>query len=76
MGFKLYTTRTCAYCNQIKKFLSAKSINYQTVDVTDDLDARRELHAKYNALTVPVLVKDDGQYMVGLDMPKLFSMIK
>lgn len=74
--FTLFTTQTCAYCNQIKRFLGAKSIDYKTVDITEDTETAKELHAKYNALTVPVLVKDNGDYMVGLNMPKLMSMVK
>lgn len=76
MGFTLFTTQTCAFCNQLKKLLGAKSIQYEVIDVTDDLDRRNELQAKYNATTVPILVREDGEYMIGLNMPKFFSLIQ
>lgn len=75
MGFTLYTTATCAFCNQLKKFLGAKNINYQIIDVTDDVEQRQALQTKYNATTVPILVREDGEYMVGMNMPKLMNMI-
>jgi glutaredoxin 3 len=76
MGFTLFTTQTCAFCHQLKKLLGAKSIDYETIDVTDNLEKRLELQQKYNATTVPILVREDGEYMVGLNMPKFFAMIK
>ena len=76
MGFTLFTTQTCAFCSQLKKLLGAKSIQYETIDVTDNLEKRIELQKKYNATTVPILVREDGEYMVGLNMPKFFSLIQ
>jgi glutaredoxin len=75
MKFKLYTTRTCAYCPQVKKLLGAKNKEFDVIDVTDDIEQRRLLQEKYQAMTVPVLVREDGEYMVGLQMPKLFAML-
>jgi len=75
MKFKLYTTRTCAYCPQVKKLLGAKNKEFETIDVTDDIEQRNELLNKYQAMTVPVLVREDGEYMVGLNMSKFFSML-
>jgi len=43
MKFTLYTSQTCAYCEQLKKFLGMKSAKYETVDITNDLETRQEL---------------------------------
>jgi glutaredoxin len=75
MKFKLYTTKTCAYCPQVKKLLGAKNKEFETIDVTDSYEQRLELQQKYNAMTVPVLVREDGEYMVGLNMQKFFSLV-
>jgi glutaredoxin len=75
MKFKLYTTRTCAYCPQLKKLLGAKNKEFETIDVTDDYNQRLLLQQKYQAITVPVLVREDGEYMVGLNMQKFFSLV-
>lgn len=76
MGFTLFTTKTCGFCNQLKKILGSKSVSYNTVDITDDYEKRLELQGKYNATTVPILVREDGEFMVGMNMQKLMSMIK
>jgi len=75
MKFKLYTTKTCAYCTLVKQLLGAKNKEFETIDVTDDIEQRNELLNKYQAMTVPVLVREDGEYMVGLNMSKFFSML-
>lgn len=75
MKFTLYTTLSCAYCKQLKKFLGAKSVNYETVDITNDHQTSYELQKLYGATTVPILVREDGEYMIGMNMPKLMSLL-
>lgn len=75
MSFTMYTTNTCGFCHQLKNFLNGKGVKYDVIDVTEDTEKRQELQSKYNALTVPILVRADGEYMVGMNMPKLMSMI-
>lgn len=75
MKFKLFTTQTCAYCSKLKTYLDSKSAKYEIIDITNDRETSLELQKKYNALTVPILVREDGEYMVGLNMQKLASMI-
>jgi len=76
MKFTLYTSQTCAYCEQLKKFLGMKSAEYETVDIANDLETRQELQRKYSAVTVPVLVREDGEYMVGFNLSKAASMVQ
>jgi len=52
-----------------------KSAKYETVDITNDLETRQELQRKYGAITVPVLVREDGEYMVGFNLSKVASMV-
>lgn len=75
MGFSLFTSKTCAYCGQLKKFLDAKAAKYNIIDITDDYEKRLELQKLYGATSVPVLVREDGEYMVGLNMSKLMKML-
>ena len=70
----LYSTKTCAYCHQLKDFLTKRNVDFKVVDITDDIDTRRELQEKYGATTVPVLVKGD-MFTVGMNMQKIMQMI-
>lgn len=75
MGFSLFTTQTCAFCGQLKRFLDAKAVKYNIIDITNDRDKAFELQKKYGATSVPILVREDGEYMVGLNMSKLMKML-
>lgn len=75
MTYTLFTTNTCVFCQSVKKVLDSKGKKYDVIDVTDDYGRRLELQQKFNATTVPVLVREDGQFMVGFNQPKLFSML-
>lgn len=72
----LYTTKTCSFCNTVKQYLAKFNKEYKIIDVTDDFDTRQLLQTKYQAQTVPVLVSDNGDYMVGFNPVKLMSMLK
>lgn len=75
MKFILFTTQTCAFCPQLKNYLNSKSVKYETIDITNDRETSLELQKKYRALTVPVLVREDGEFMVGINMSKLASLL-
>jgi glutaredoxin len=75
MTFKLFTSKNCAYCPSVKKLLDTKKVDYETVDVTDSYESRLELQQKYGALTVPVLVREDEQFAVGMNVAKIMSLI-
>lgn len=75
MGFKLFTTKTCAYCPMLKKYLDMRGASYELVDVTDDAETRLALQKKYNITTVPFLLRDDGEFVAGYNLQKTASMI-
>ena len=76
MKFTLFTTQSCAFCHQVKQYLAKFNREYETIDITDDFEKRLELQHKYMATSVPVLVREDGEFMVGFNAPKLMSMVK
>lgn len=64
------TSKTCAYCPMVKKFLDYKHIDYREVDINDHPeDAPRDV------LTVPVTILGD-QRVVGYNLQKLSDLIK
>ena len=75
MTFKLFTSQTCAYCPKVKQYLDKKNAEYTVHDITDDYEARVELQKKYGAMTVPVLVREDGEFMIGLNIAKMAKLV-
>ncbi|MDL2342027.1 MAG: glutaredoxin family protein [Patescibacteria group bacterium] len=71
----IFTTNTCGYCQMVKKYLSAKGVGYQEVNLDEHPDRQAEALALSGAMTVPVTVvtkNDDSQeVIVGYNLAKL-----
>lgn len=71
----IYTTTTCAYCPMVKKFVTAKGLTYDEVNLDEHPDRQAEVLALSGAMTVPVTVvtkEDDSQaVVVGYNLAKL-----
>ncbi|MFA5080017.1 MAG: glutaredoxin domain-containing protein [Candidatus Paceibacterota bacterium] len=63
---RLFSTPTCPYCMTLKRFLQEKKIEFEVIDVTQDLKAQDEMLEKTKQSTVPVL-DIDGEFIVGFD---------
>jgi len=63
---RLFSTPTCPYCMTLKRFLQEKGIEFESIDVTEDLEAQNEMLEKTKQSTVPVL-DIDGEFIVGFD---------
>ena len=71
----IYTTKTCAYCPMVKKWLGNKGLQYDEVNLDETPERREEALKLSGALTVPVTVvtkEDDTQeVVVGFNLAKL-----
>lgn len=71
----IFTTNTCAYCGMVKKWLHAKGMNYQEVNLDTNPERQQEAMELSGALTVPVTVvtKEDNsrEVVVGYNLAKL-----
>ena len=70
----LYTTRSCAYCPQVKKWLGLKGKEFNLIDVTEDVEMRKELYEKTGYTTVPV-TEFNGKFVVGPQWGKLAELV-
>lgn len=70
----VYSTPTCPYCIQVKRFLTEKGISFTDHDVATDLEARKEMVAKSNQMGVPVL-DIDGTIVVGFNRAKIEELL-
>ena len=57
LKIKIYTTISCAYCMVAKEYFDDKGLEYESIDVSNDEDARKELvEITGGQLQVPVIV--------------------
>lgn len=71
----IYTTNTCAYCVMVKRFLQAKGMSYNEVNLDEDPARREEALQISGALSVPVTVvtkhDDSKEVVVGYNLAQL-----
>lgn len=71
----IFTTNTCGYCQMVKKYLGAKGVNYDEVNLDQNPTRQQEAQKLSGALTVPVTVvtkSDDTQeVIVGYNLARL-----
>lgn len=66
----IYTTPTCPYCQLTKRFFQEHGIEYEEVDVSQDLAKAQEMIQKSGQMGVPV-IEIDGQIIVGFQKQRL-----
>ena len=55
---KVYTSHSCFYCTRAKNYLDSLGIDYQTLNIQEDIDAR-DFFVKSGFRTVPQIFVDD-----------------
>lgn len=69
----VYSSDSCTYCVQAKKFLKENNIEFVEKNVSTDMEARRDLMSKGH-MGVPVIYVDDVE-IVGFDKNKLVELL-
>lgn len=71
----IFTTNTCAYCAMVKKYLGAKGMTWDEVNLDEHPERQAEALQISGALTVPVTVvtkeDDSREVIVGYNLAKL-----
>jgi glutaredoxin len=71
----IYTTNTCAYCVMVKRWLQAKGMSYNEVNLDENPDRQSEALELSGSLSVPVTVvtrhDDSKQVVVGYNLAQL-----
>lgn len=70
MKITVYTTPTCPYCKNLKKFLKGEKLSFKEVNVVENEKGRNEMMEKSGQMGVPVL-DIDGTIIVGFEEDKL-----
>lgn len=69
---KVYTTNTCPWCVKVKNYLKLENIEFQELNVQDDMAAREEMIKKSNQMGVPVL-DINNNIIIGFDKPAILK---
>ena len=69
---KLYTTNTCPWCVKVKNYLKSENIDFEELNVQDDMVAREEMIKKSNQMGVPVL-DINNNIIIGFDKPAILA---
>ena len=70
----VYTKKNCPQCMMTKEYMDALNIEYETIDVTDNDEARE--HVKSLGFTsLPVVVVEDGEAWFGF-RPENIELLK
>ncbi len=75
MKIKVYSTSSCPYCDMLKDFLKENNIKFETIDVSRDQKAAREMIEKTGQMGVPV-TDIDGKIILGFNQPELKKILK
>ena len=71
----IFTTNTCAYCVMVKKYLGAKGMTFEEVNLDEQPHRQAEAMNLSGVMTTPVTVvtkQDDSQeVIVGYNLSKL-----
>ena len=70
----IYTTPTCGYCRQAKRFLQEQGVQYKEVDVSTDQEAAEDVVRRTNQYSVPV-IEVGGALVIGFDRSRLEKLL-
>ena len=66
----VFSTPTCSFCNQAKRYFREKGIKFKDVDVSRDSIAARDMVRRSGQQGVPV-IDIGGKIIVGFDRPNI-----
>ena len=70
----VYTSNTCGYCHEAKKYLETLNVEYSEKNVSVDIEARKEL-MEQGFMGVPVIMIDED-IVQGFDKKRLEELLK
>ncbi len=70
----VFTTPTCTYCKQVKRYLAEQRVRFKEVDISRDSKAAQDMVRKSGQQGVPQLWINNRP-IVGFDRPKIDKML-
>ena len=70
----VFSTPTCSFCNQAKRYFREKKIRFTDIDVSRDIRAARDLQRRTGQTGVPVIFINNRP-IIGFDKPRINKML-
>lgn len=75
MKVTVFGFQGCPWCDKVKKFLTARGVEYEVRDIELDEEAAKECQKISGDLAVPVTTIDGKNYVVGFDKKKIDELL-
>lgn len=69
---KVYSTNSCPWCVKAKNYLKSVNVEFEDLNVQENMGARDEMISKSKQMGVPVL-DINGTIIIGFDKPAIDS---
>ena len=70
---QIYTSNTCGYCHMAKDFFEENNIEYTELNVSENVEARKELMKKVY-MSVPVIIVGEEE-ILGFDKDRIVQIL-
>ena len=70
----MFSTPTCSYCNQAKRYFREKNVRFRDIDVSKDHRAAADMQRRTGQTGVPVIMINNRP-IVGFDKTKINQML-
>jgi glutaredoxin-like YruB-family protein len=71
----VFSTPTCTYCNQAKRYFRERGVRFRDVDVSKDAQAARDMVRRSGQQGVPV-IEIGGKVIVGFNKPEIDRLLE
>ncbi len=71
---KIYTMPTCSWCDKAKEYLLDMGVDFEELNVVDDMEAREVMIQETNQFSVPV-IEIDGEFIIGFNEEKINELL-
>ena len=75
MAVKVFSTPACPYCVALKNYLKEKNIEFEDINVAEDLEAQKEMIEKSGQYSVPV-IEINNEIVVGFNQELIKQLLK
>ncbi|MBU4285047.1 glutathione S-transferase N-terminal domain-containing protein [Patescibacteria group bacterium] len=72
---RVFSTPSCPYCVALKGYLKERNIEFQDIDVSQDLEAQKEMIEKSGQYGVPV-IDINGEIIIGFNQERIKQLLK
>ncbi|KGM96196.1 NrdH-redoxin [Clostridium botulinum] len=71
---KVYSIPDCPWCEKVKRYLDSKQVDYEDINVKEDIEGKEEMISLTNQRSVPVITVD-GAIVIGFEKEKLDDLL-